>query len=324
MSENRSVSFEYTAALSTTPLLPTVPGARQDGGMQVLRRQLRQGFGFGEPEDVEHPVIEVVAPSTGSGSLLALVKNVIDGLDEDDIILNDRQVWFIDARFDDTDTATTVTVWHDPECDRAHDGCEVDCPLAKRHTIRRCMLTMGAITETLARPVGAKPLLSPVGITVARDLDSYVTNLRDDVPNVVWDANSSVDALRSLVADGRPLRMILELKTDGFADIDNVTARLVHLAHILVHDTPGLDASDVWNASPPLEDLITEIRTYRVPDSGQGARITIEDTDSPSANAIADLRMTRELRSKGVTLPQIELAVDSPRLGKAKKVRGPR
>lgn len=91
---------------------------------------------------------------------------------------------------------------------------------------------MGAVTETLARPVGAKPLLSPVGITVSRDVVSYVANLRDDASNVVWDKNSSVDVLRSLVAAGRPLRMILELKTDGFADIDNVTARLVHLAHV--------------------------------------------------------------------------------------------
>ena len=322
MSEHPPASFEYTADLPTTPPLPTVPGARQDGGMQVLRRQLRQGFRSDTPHDVEHPTIEIVAPDKGSGSLLALVKNVIDGFDDDEIIFGDRQVWLIDARFNNTDAATTAIIYHDEVCRRSHDGCPTDCPRPKRRAYG-CTLMMGSVTETLARPVGAKPLLSPAGIPVTRDVDSYVTELRDDVANVHWNEGSSVEALHSMIAGNRPLRVILELRTNGFADLENVAARLVHLIHVVAHDQEGLSPHEVWNAAPSVENLIAELRMYRIPDSGTGATITIQDLDSSSEHVIGEVDITRKLRSVGVPLPQIELAGPSPRIGRKRKLRRP-
>lgn len=291
------VQFTYDAPLATTPALPKVGGAKQDGGMQVVRRQVVEGFDPNwRPERVTHPSITLVCPQS-EDPLLSIVKNVIDGLDSGGVVFNDRQVVSVRAVIDKTETVTNTAVIYDMPCGLEGDRCEDSCPRTK---IRPCMSVWEASSETLARPAGSRPLVSPTGEAVSRDIDAYVSDLRSDEANVRW-VDGSIDDLRSMVAAASALRVDLELRTNAFADIENVAARLVHLVHVMAHDGDR-SPLEVWNASPSVEYLIEEVRMCRDPNLLPGTTVTIETIDpeaSPASELIEYLRKVRSTQTIG-------------------------
>lgn len=286
------VSFAFDAPVATTPALPMVEGARQDGAMQVLRRQVVEGFDPAwRPERVTHPSITLVCPPSAD-PLLSVVKNVVDGLVSGGVVFNDRQVVSVEAVIDKSGAVTTTTVIFDQECDLEREGCEDSCPHKK---IRPCMSVCEASSQTLARPVGTRPLISSTGEAVTRDVESYIRDLRSDVDSVRWVDGSQKD-LREVVAAAHPIRIDLQLRTNAFADIENVAARLVHLVHLMAHDD-GASADRIWDAAPSVEHLIEEVRMERHPTLLPGTTVTIETINSDDTAAPRLIEHIRKLRS---------------------------
>ncbi len=307
-----SITIRVDGPPKTAAPITTVAGAWLDGGQAVIRRQVREGFGEYAPEKAEDVGIDIVCRQVGGASLLSVVKNIVDGLDEYGIINTDRDVSTIRAAFDETDPAATVIV--------SHEIIDPSPPMERKYPSGALL---AVTSETLAAPIGTRPLIAPSGEATGRDIDTYVDELLDQWQEVAREVDQeTVEAVRRLPSGG-PYRATVIVNSKKTADLENVVTRLVHLLHVAAYKDEALSPLEMWSRQPAIEDLITEVEAYRTALTPVGLTITITPIDNVTEPLI-DLETIRKLRRTEVPLPQIELASDSPRLGRGRKARGPR
>lgn len=306
-----SVSLRIEGRPRTAAPLSTVAGARPDGGQVVIRRQVMEGFGDYAPYRAEDAGIEILCRQEGDASLLSVVKNIVDGLDQHEAISSDRSLWYVVAAFDPSTVETIVSVTCEDERYRIPPSWKYSTPLVMLES------------DTVAAPIGTRPLVAASGQAVERDADAYIHELLAQ-----WDELAShldeatVTAIRALPSAG-PYRLTVEVNSKKTADLDNVVARVVHLLHVAAYCDENRDTQFLWHRQPAIEDLVTEINAYRSDPLPVGLTVTltpVEKTDKP----LIDKRILQLTRPSELPLPQRELASDSPRLGRKKKRRGPR
>lgn len=308
MTELRGVSLHIEGKPKTTAPLTTVQGAQLDGGQVVIRRQVREGFYGNRPYLASGAGVEIVCPSSGGSSLLSVLKNIIDGLDDHDLLDTDRNITLVKAAFSDGPVTTVVVTW----------PSEKFAPGRNRKYPSGAMDVAGS--ETFAVPTGVRPLIASSGEAVSRRVDAYVSELL-----VQWDAVAArlpeelTAAVQALPHTG-PYRLTVEVQSTREADLENVVARAVHLLHVGAYCADSRDPFDLWNAAPALEDQVVEVEAYRAALLPTGMTVTlthIEDTNAPLIDTKA-MPFRNDL-----PLPQIESARDSERLGRRRRKRGP-